>query len=197
MGRDEGRSEGQTGPSALVAFGTKYGSTSKVAEKIASSLEASGVHASVLDLRRGKRSGVDGYDLVVIGSCIIMDKWSKGALEFLERNRTAMSRKKVALFACSGNSYTNPEKISQYRKTYLDDVAARFGIEGSVPKALFGGEIDFRRYGPLTKAIVRSVWRDTLNGLREKGVDLSKPFDFRDWDAIGRWADSLAKEAKA
>ncbi len=194
MGHEDGKSNGRTALRALVAYGTKYGSTSKVAEKIASSIEANGVDAIVLDLRKARRSGVEGFDMVVVGSSIIMDKWSKSALEFLDRNRDALSTKKVALFACSGNSYTNPEKIEQYRKIYLDDVAARFGIASSAPKALFGGEIDFRRYGPLTKAIVRSVWRDTLNGLREKGVDLSKPFDFRDWDAIGRWAESLAKE---
>jgi menaquinone-dependent protoporphyrinogen oxidase len=195
MERADGKGSGQTGHRALIAYGTKYGTTSKVAEKIANSLEANGIQTTVLDLRKAKGSNVDSYDTVVIGSSIIMDKWSKGALEFLDHNRVVLSRKKVALFACSGNMYTNPQKIDLYRKIYLDDIAARFGMGDSIPKALFGGEIDFRRYGILTRAIVNSVWRDTLNGLREKGIDLSKPFDFRDWNAIGRWAESLSTGA--
>jgi menaquinone-dependent protoporphyrinogen IX oxidase len=46
--------------------------------------------------------------------------------------------------------------------------------------------IDFGKYGLLTRAIINSVMRDKL-----KGVDLSKPFDFRDWGSIRTWAASL------
>lgn len=182
---EKGRS-GRTGAKALVAFGTKYGTTAKVAEEIANVLRSRRIETGVLDLRNGRRNTVDGYDLIVVGSSIIMDKWSKGALAFLEANRRVLSTKKVAMFVCSANMYTNPEKTEQYRKMYLDDVANRFGIIESVPKGLFGGEIDFGRFGFLTRAMVNSMMRDRL-----QGVDLSKPFDFRDWDAIRSWADSL------
>ena len=186
MDRVEGDRDGRTGKKALVAFGTKYGTTSKVAEEIACILRGKGVEATVLDLREGKRTPVDGYDLIVVGSSIIMDKWSKGAQAFLDGNREALATKEVAMFVCSGNMYTNPKEIDQYRRAYLDDVAKRFGIDGSAPKGLFGGEIDFGRFGFLTRAIVNSMMKDML-----QGVDLSKPFDFRDWNAIRAWADSL------
>ena len=39
---------------ALVAFGTKYGSTEKVAEEIAAVLRAEGNAVTVLDLRTSK-----------------------------------------------------------------------------------------------------------------------------------------------
>jgi len=186
MERVEKNRSGRTGAKALVAFGTKYGTTAKVAEEIADILRSKGVETSVLVLRKERRNIVDGYDLIVVGSSIIMDKWSKGALAFLEANQRALSKKKVAMFVCSANMYTNPEKAEQYRKMYLDDVAERFGIVASVPKGLFGGEIDFGRFGFLTRAMVNSIMRDKL-----QGVDLSNPFDFRDWDAIRSWADSL------
>ena len=186
MDRIEQSMGGRTGKRTLVAFGTKYGTTSKVAEEIAVTLRGKGIETTVLDLRDARCIAVEGYDLIVVGSSIIMNKWSKGALGFLERNRDVLSTKKVAMFACSGNMYTCPEKIEQYRKEYLDDVAARFGIAGSIPKGLFGGEIDFGKFGFLTRAIVNSVMRDKL-----KGVDLTKPFDFRDWGAIRAWANSL------
>ncbi|HEX7391412.1 MAG TPA: flavodoxin domain-containing protein [Thermoplasmata archaeon] len=186
MGREGKGMNGRPGRKALVAFGTKCGTTSKVAEEIAVVLRKKGIETTVLDLRDSERCAVDDFDLVVVGSSIIMDKWSKGALEFLERNREALSSKKVAMFVCSGNRYTSPEKADQYRKAYLDDVAARFGIGGSVPKGLFGGDVDFGRYGFLTRAVISSMMREKLNE-----IDYSKPYDFRDWNAIRAWASSL------
>jgi menaquinone-dependent protoporphyrinogen oxidase len=177
---------------ALVAYGTKYGSTSKVAKEIAFVLGTKGFETTVLDLKKGDGHGIDGFDLVVIGSSIVMSSWSKEALEFLEHNKATLLNKRVAMFVCSGNIYTNPEKTDEYRRLYLEDVATRFGIESPYAKGLFGGEIDFSKYRFLTKALVNSVWKDTKKGLQEKGVDFSKPFDFRDWDAIRNWAGSLA-----
>lgn len=181
---------------ALVAYGTKFGSTAKVAEEIASVLRASGCEAEARDLRKRGALDLDGYGLVVLGSSIVMNSWSRDALRFLERNRAVLARKKVALFACCGNVLTGPARTGEYQKQYLEDVAARFGISEPVALGLFGGEIDFGKYGFLTKAIVNSVWRDPLKDLQKRGVDLDKPYDFRDWDAIRSWANSLNAEVK-
>ncbi len=176
---------------ALVAYGTKYGSTAKVADEIASILAKKGFETTVLDLRKADRHEIEGYDLIVLGSSIFMDSWSKEALKFLERNKGVLSRKRVALFVCSGNIFIYPDKINQYRKMYLEDIAAKFGITSSYTMGLFGGELDFGKYGFLTKAVVNSAWRDSKKDLEKKGVDFSKPFDFRDWNAIRGWAGSL------
>ncbi len=74
---------------------------------------------------------------------------------------------------------------------YLDDVAKKYGIENPVSVALFGGEIDFDKYGFLVKAVLMKV--GASKNLEDKGVDLSKPYDFRDWDGIRIWAKSLLK----
>ena len=182
----EVRKSGQTSVRALVAFGSKYGSTARVAEEIADVLRKKEIDVTVLDLRKSRHSRIDGYDLIVVGSSIIMDKWSKKALAFLETHGRILLTKNVALFVCSANMYTNPEKTDMYRKMYLDDIAERYGIPGKIPKGLFGGEIDFGRFGFLTKAMVNSMMRDKL-----QGIDLGRPFDFRDWNAIRSWADSL------
>jgi menaquinone-dependent protoporphyrinogen oxidase len=178
---------------ALVAFGTKYGSTEKVAEKIAAVLRAEGNAVTVLDLRTSKPVEISAFDLIVVGSGICIGSWSKGAQRFLEKNREKLAEKRVALFACSGDVMFGRSPIDQCRRMYLDDVAHRFGILNPVSTALFGGEIDFDKYGFLVKAVLKKV--GASKNMEEKGIDLSKPYDFRDWGEIRAWARSLVQQA--
>ena len=176
---------------ALVAFGTRYGSTERVAEEIAMVLRKEGASVTVIDLRKRKLLNIDEYDLLVLGSGIYVGSWSKGALRFLEDNQEKLASKRVALFACSGDVMFGRKPIEESRKTYLDDVANRFGLKNPASTAIFGGEIDFDKYGFLVKTVLKSV--GASKNLEDKGVDLSKPYDFRDWDEIRRWAGSLVR----
>jgi menaquinone-dependent protoporphyrinogen oxidase len=180
---------------ALVAFGTKYGSTERVAEEISSVLTAQGASVTVLDLRSNGKEEIDDFDLIIIGSGICMGSWSKGAQRFLEANVLGLARKRVALFACSGDVAFGRSSIEECRTKYLDDVAHRHGIVSPVSSALFGGVIDFDKYGFLVKAILKRVGAN--KNLEENGVDLSIPYDFRDWDEIRRWARSLVIDRSA
>ena len=179
------------GRKALVAYGTKYGSTAKVADLIAASLRAKGIEPTVVDLANANGTNVDGYDLVVVGSCIMMGKWLKHPLEFLEKNRTELAQKEVAMFVTCGDVLTGKESLETYQKKYLDDIAEKYGIVSPYEKALFGGVVDFKAYNPLLRAVIKSIWKDKKKELEAKGVDFAKPYDFRDWDAITAWASTL------
>jgi menaquinone-dependent protoporphyrinogen oxidase len=177
----------------LLAFGTKYGSTEKVAERIAEIMRSKGHDVSVMDLRKRKRPVVNDFDMVVLGSGIIVGAWSKDAQKFIEDNKHVLVNKRVAFFACCGNMLIDPSKEAEYRKLYLTDVAANASVETPVSMALFGGEIDFSKYGFLTKAVLSGV--GAKKAWEKNGVDISKPYDFRDWDDIAAWAGHLADEA--
>ncbi len=175
---------------AVVAYGTKYGTTAKVAEEIASALRAKGIETTVADFRN-TRVEANGYDLVVVGSSIMIGKWSKGAIEFLERSKDELSKKKVALFVCCGDVTTGTESPEYYHKKYLDDIAEKYGIVSPYEKGLFGGTVDFNSYNPLVRAIVKKIWKDKRKDYEAKGYDFSKFCDFRDWNSIKTWAASL------
>lgn len=173
---------------ALVAFGTKYGSTATVAEEIAMVLRDEGFDAMVTDLRARPRPGVEGFDLVVIGSCVIGGSWTPEAKGFLEAYRAAMAGKSVALFACCGDAVLKGSPVEDCRKRYLYDVAHESGISAPVALGLFGGVLDFGRYGFLVKAILHGAKKS----MEAQGVDLGRPYDFRDWEHIRDWARSVA-----
>ncbi|MFA5312939.1 MAG: flavodoxin domain-containing protein [Methanomassiliicoccales archaeon] len=178
----------------LVAFGTKYGSTEKVAERIAEVMRSKGHDVIVADLRKRNRPAVKDHDMVVLGSGIIVGAWSKDAQKFIEDNKHLLVNKRVAFFACCGNMLIDPSKEAEYRKLYLTDIAAKASVESPVSMALFGGEIDFSKYGFLTKAVLSGV--GAKKAWEKNGVDISKPYDFRDWKEIEAWAEMLAGEAE-
>jgi len=168
----------------LVAFGTRFGTTAKVAMEVAEVLSGEGAEVVVLDLRQRTRTDLDQFELIVLGSSIIAGSWSKESLEFLEKHKDVLSRKKVALFVSCGDVLLRPDAMDEHRKRYLADVATRFGITSPWTMGLFGGEIDFGRYGFLLPPIVgRRQGEGTLERIG--------PFDFRDWEAIRSWAISL------
>jgi len=73
---------------ALVVYGTRWGGTVGVAEKIGDSLREANYTVDVVDAKK-KPPRVDPYDLVVVGSGVRADSWTKEALKFLKkRSRT-------------------------------------------------------------------------------------------------------------
>ncbi len=174
---------------AIVAFGSRYGSTKATAEAIAETLSSKGVMADVIDLREGSRS-VDGYDLAIIGSSIIAGSWSKASKRFLSDNAASLAGIRLAMFACCSQCYLRPEEREQQEKDFILDVAGSYGL---TPEAtgLFGGEIDFSKYNFIVRAVLKKVGVD--KEFESAGADISRPYDFRDWDGIRGWASELVR----
>lgn len=172
----------------LIAFGTKYGSTEKVAEVIADVLRSSGQNVDVVDLRQKSTKAVDDYDMVVVGSSIIVGGWSKGSKRFLEENCEILRNKKTALFVCCSNSFLRPDEKETQMNDFLKKVVETHGLN-PISLGLFGGEMDFERYGFMVKAVLKKV--GVNKELEDAGIDTSQRFDFRDWDDIKGWAAGL------
>jgi menaquinone-dependent protoporphyrinogen oxidase len=176
----------------LVAFGTKYGSTIKVGEEIGRVLGEKGLETEVVNLDERKVQDLAPYGLVVVGSAVIIGKWTKGARNFLEQNQAALRSKRLAIFACCGDVLAEAKERREGAKAlYIDQVVMDNGLM-PLHVALFGGELDFNKYGFLIKAVLKDDRRHIESG----GVDLSKPYDYRDWDAIRAWAREVADEAQ-
>ena len=177
--------------SVLVAYGTKWGSTEGVAKELASIVAEKGHEVQLLDLRDEIDLDLEPFDLVVLGSGIAYGSWSKGAQRFLDNNSKALSRKRLALFACCGDLLFDPIKADEHEKKYLLDIASKHGLQ-PYGVGLFGGVLDFNRYSFLVKGIL-SMRNAGRKDMEEKGIDTSLPYDFRDWEQIRRWGRELTE----
>jgi menaquinone-dependent protoporphyrinogen IX oxidase len=171
---------------AIIIYGTRFGSTPKVAEEIVKVLTESGMQAEAFDAARNPPPP-EGYDLVVIGSAIRMDSWTRETLSYLKRYRMPLAGKKVALFVCCA-TVLSPGLAGKVRVRYLEDVARKNLAQPPLTLGLFGGCFDYKGGHGLLYSLTSGAFQKDLAA---KGLDVFGVCDFRDWDAIRAWGRSL------
>ena len=172
----------------LVAYASKAGSTEGIAEFIGEKLRGRGVTVDVHDV--GSTKGVEDYDAFVVGSAIYMFHWAKEAKEFISKNQALLSNRPVWLFSSGpvGLEKTNSKgrdvsDASVSGPKELDEL-----IEAARPIAhrVFFGALHSDKVGGAMGLTLRFMRRS--QAVRESMPD----GDYRDWNSIGAWADSIA-----
>jgi menaquinone-dependent protoporphyrinogen oxidase len=176
---------------ALIVYGTWMGSTGQIAEEMGKTLSEQGYEVTVKNAGDVRGVRVQDFDLVIVGSAVRITRWKGEATKFLKSNEGILAGKKVALFA-SGNAGGDPA-LADYAKKSIDDAASRFPSIRPVALAYFGGRLDFSKPDMLMRVISGPIKKD----LEKKGIDTSKPYDARDWDAIRQWARDVAEKGRS
>lgn len=163
----------------LVAYASKYGATKEIAEKIGQVLKDAGFAADVLPV--GRVTDVGSYKAVVLGSAVFIGNWRKAAAKFLKANEKALAERPLWLFSSGPTGKGDPvELVKGWRfPQALQPVADRVR---PVDIALFQGALDSKKLGFITRWMIKNV--------------KSPVGDFRDWNAITRWAGTIAAKLK-
>jgi len=180
----------------LIAYGTRYGATTGTAEELAKVLRDDGFEVKVVNLKEEKVKDVKAYDLVIIGSGMKMDMWTRKAKAFLNKFSGELKKKKVAIFVSSGGralmEYKGEhDEIDRITKKYLEDKAFKYNLN-PISMAMFGGIWDYNKMGKIYKKILEAEKENFIPaGFKEieSGV-----YDSRDWDEIRKWAKELASK---
>ena len=162
----------------LVAYGTKYGSTAEIAERVARALQSAGVDAEVKRARDVR--SLEGYDGVVLGSAVYMGRWRGDALRLLRRLRGRLGERPLWIFS-SGIVGEDPEEDpgKWARPTKVQALADQLAARDH---AVFGGRVA-EDGGPMRQ----SMARNTAEELRDR----------RDWEQIDAWATGIASALPA
>ncbi|TFG13425.1 nitric oxide synthase [Candidatus Thorarchaeota archaeon] len=173
----------------LIAYGTRYGSTAEISERMGEIFTEKGMKTEVRDLKKdGTPTDLDEYDLVVVGSGILAGRWTKEPLKFLEQNKEKLAEKSVALFVVSAYA-ADSEKHDRVYEDYLVSVAEDLKPISPVSMGFFGGVIDFSKYNFAVRILMKRMVSSNA-GDRE----VSEYMDLRDWEEIESWAKSLVTE---
>lgn len=169
----------------LVTYATSHGSTAEVAEFLGEKLKNRGHDVSVEDA--ALVMSIDGFDAFVIGSAIHSGEWLPEGVAFVEEFGDEMNDKPVFCFVTcirvleeKGydwvlNNYMPPWLLERLN---LLDVTA------------FAGKLQFDDVS----------WEEEWTlALKYDGSHPAIDFDgdFRDWDKIEAWADSIARQLKS
>ncbi len=180
---------------ALIVYGTRYGAATSTSEEIAGILGKEGIEVRVVNAKEESVDSIAGYDLVIVGSGIQIDRWTSEPESFLKRFQKELMGKKAALFVCCGSASkahneNGSETAERAMSKYLEEKAAKYGLQ-CVSLGLFGGVYNYNKVPWWAKK--------SLEAERPKIATTSKEvqpgvYDTRDCDAIRGWARDLAKK---
>jgi menaquinone-dependent protoporphyrinogen oxidase len=170
-----------------IIYATTEGHTARIAEKIAQSLRKKG---HVAETRSAKDCGVrlelQNYDGVIVGGSIHYGR-HPGYLRSLVRNhRAALQALPSAFFSVSlsaGGPGAKPHAARRYLDLFLRQVRWHPQLT-----ATFAGALQFSRYGRLKRLLMV-----VFVGLAGGDTDTSRDYEYTDWDAVERFAQTFAQ----
>jgi len=166
--------------SILVAYAGKHGATQGIAE----TLRAAGQDAEV---RPVKAAGdLAGYEAVVLGSAAYCWSWLTEATEFVRRNRAVLADRPVWLFSSGplGTAATDAQGRDLRVVAEPKEIAElREAINPRDHRVIFGA-LDRSKLGFAERVVAKMP---ASRALLPEG-------DFRDWQDLEAWAESIAHE---
>ena len=175
---------------ALIAYTTDKGHTRKVADRISEALRGQGHTAQVVDLNRG-HEGVypQGFDVVFLGSPIIIGGYSRALRRFVQEHRAALTRIPTAFFSVG----LAVASLTSDGRAQTMEVVERFMQKTAWhPRRveLVAGALPYSKYNFLVRFIMRNI------AAKEGGdTDTSRDYEYTDWEAVDRFATEFASRA--
>ena len=163
------------GPHVLIAYATRYGSTTGIAERIAAALREAGIRVT---LRRADMvDSVSEYDAVVFGSPVYDQRWLPAGDRFVRRNLPVLAQRPTWLF--SVGSFSDRRRIiGPLIRREPQDIGALLDTIGPRGYRVFAGIIDPSGW-PLYARLLYRVLGGRFG-------------DNRDWHDIEDWAHAIA-----
>ena len=157
----------------LVAYESKHGSTQGIAERISEKLRQMGKETDVLSVDTVSDPG--SYEAFVIGSAIYYGSWMREATDWVKRNQSILANRPVWLFS-SGPLGTEVKDAEQQPKEMAD-------FHNTIKPRdhrVFFGSLDHNKLSFTERMVVKAV--------------RAPEGDYRDWEAIDAWAESIARD---
>lgn len=170
----------------LVAYASRHGATTGIADRIAETLTAAGVPAESREV--STITSIADYDAVVVGSAAYMFHWLKEATKFVKRHAADMADQPVWLFS-SGPLGT--DLVDEDGRDVFESTRPREFDELLDIVAPEGERVFFGAYDPEAKPVGMA---ERFMKLMPASKDSIPAGDFRDWDVIDAWANEIALE---
>ena len=178
----------------LIAFGSRYGSTKEIAEKISKHLQEQGIETQMLNVREVKQKvwpSIKKFDGAIIGSGIKMGSWTKEGKKFLKYIESSDVSIPIGAFVSCGEAM-NPENQPIAKEKYLTKVLEQFGVNATIYDA-FGGVFDLSENSNLssmTKKILAAASKEDPN------IKVGQINDGRNWNQIEHFSMNFSKLVK-
>lgn len=164
----------------LVTYASRAGSTAEIAAAIHKTLVECGLQADLHPM--SDVHDITLYRAVVAGSAIRFDRWLPEAMEFMQRHQGELQQKPFAMFVvCLAMATQNPARLEKVKQGVSGWVQPVRDLVRPVSEGFFAGVLNLSK--------LPWIYRIPFGLVTLTGIFAEK--DYRDWDAIRRWAKDL------
>jgi menaquinone-dependent protoporphyrinogen oxidase len=134
----------------LILYGSKYGATRTIAEKIAAGFKG----ATVTDLKNAN-PGLSNYDYIIIGSSLYAGTARKEVKDFVRQHSGILKQKQVVLFL-SGLSPESVDNLKIFEANFTPEL-----VSAATATFFLGGIFDPAKVGKMDKLIFKAVTKQS------------------------------------
>ncbi len=164
----------------LVAYGSKYGATAEIAQKIGEVLKQEGIQVDITPAERV--TNISQYKAVVLGSAVYIGKWMGEAADLLRKNERTLSERPVWLFSSGPTGEGDPIQLMK-GWTFPENLKPFAGRIHPREIVIFHGMINLSKMNFFERFIIKRI--------------KAQVGDFRNWDMITAWAKKIADTLKS
>lgn len=171
----------------LMIYSTTDGHTPEICRRMIPVIEQQGHRVSLVSIAEADGVDLRGFDKIVIGASIRYGKHSPLVVDFIRRNKAILDSKPNAFFSVNvvaRKPGKNQPDTNPYLRKFLRQITWK-------PKhlAVFAGKIDYPRYQPFDRFMIRLIMWITHGPTDPKAV-----VEFTDWrqvEAFGHLIGSM------
>ncbi len=183
----ENKNDIKNGHKVLVAYDSEAGSTGEIADFIGNVLSENG---NIVEIKHVRETvDLTSYDRIVIGSPIRYDKWMSDASKFVKNNQEILSKIPVAFFFTCAVLAQKNEKTARQVKGYSDKVYDIAPLVKPVSMGEIAGVLDYSKLSFFLTMILKLYL--FIIRIKDRDGEIGKEGDYRDWDAIRSWVESI------
>lgn len=168
----------------LILYSTVDGHTLEICERIRQVAVRDGHAVMLAKLTADFAIDPGAFDRIVIGASVRYGRHRPAVAHFIEENVRTLESKPSAFFSVNAVA-RKPEKRDAETNPYVKKFLAGISWKPRVI-AIFGGKIDYPRYGFFDRTMIRFIMWMT-NGPTDAGGS----FDFTDWNEVDAFAHSV------
>jgi menaquinone-dependent protoporphyrinogen oxidase len=168
----------------LMLCSSTDGQTRRICERLTAQLRGVGDDVALLAIEDAQRMSPAGFDLAVVGARIRYGKTHPLVIDWANEHAAQLNAMPSAFFSVNVVA-RKPGKdrpdSNPYVQAFLRQVRWR-------PRALdvFAGKIDYPRYGPLDRAVIRFIMALTRGPTQRDAI-----VEFTDWARVAQFGQCL------
>ena len=171
----------------LIAYGTSYGQTARIAERMADQLAAGGDVVTVTDCRDLHAGLAPGrFDGILIGASIIGGRYQRRVHQFVRKHRALLDATPSAFFSVCGSAASTDPAVRAEAQRYIDVFLEATGWQPELCASI-AGSTAYTKYNPFLRWIMKRI-----TARRGGPTDTTRDHEQTDWAQVRRFVEAFA-----